>query len=192
MTLCRLLKPVLRVISRGENTGVAALEFAIYATLFLTVFAVTADLALSMYYQFQMDSAVAAGAEYAALNAASVNSTSGAGLASSISNVVANANGSAWEDGTIVINNGPAVTVTGGSPVASGTASNADNCYCPTGTPPNWSWGGSVTCGSACTGSTIAGKFVTIAASRSFTALFPQLGFTQNGTITRSALVQTQ
>ena len=188
----RLFRSFRRVLSAAEEAGVAAIEFAVYATLFLTVFAVTADLALMMFAEFQMDSAVAAGAEYAALNAASVNSTNGAGLASSISNVVANANGSSWENGTIVVNNGPTVTVSGGSSAASGTASNADNCYCPTGTPPNWSWGGSVTCGSACTGGSVAGKFVTIAASRSFTALFPQLGFTQNGTITRSALVQTQ
>ena len=188
----RLLRPLWSVFSAAEETGVAAAEFAIYATLFLTVFAVTADFSLLMFVEFQMDSAVAAGAEYAALNAASVNSTNGGSLASSISNVVANANGSSWEDGTIVINNGPTVTVTGGSSVASGTASNADNCYCPTGTPPNWSWGSSITCGSSCTGGSVAGKFVTIAASRSFTALFPQFGFTQNGTITRSALVQTQ
>lgn len=192
MILFRLLKPILRVMSREENTGVAAIEFAIYATLFATVFAATVDLALLMFVEFRMDSAVAAGAEYAALNSASVNSTSGASLASSISNVIANANGTSWEDGTIVVNSGPTMTVTGGSSVASGTASNADNCYCPTGTPPSWSWGGSVTCGSACTGGSIAGKFVTIAASRSFTALFPQFGFAQNGTITRSALVQTQ
>jgi Flp pilus assembly protein TadG len=192
MALCRLLKPLLRVVSREENAGVAAIEFAIYATLFATVFAATVDLALLMFAEFQMDSAVAAGAEYAALNSASVNSTSGASLASSISNVVANANGTSWEDGTIIVNNGPTMTVTGGSSAASGTASNADNCYCPSGAPPSWSWGGSVTCGSACTGGGIAGKFVTIAASRSFTALCPNFGFSPIGTITRSALVQTQ
>jgi Flp pilus assembly protein TadG len=192
MSLCRLLNPILRVLSRQENTGVAAIEFAVYATLFVTVFAATVDLALLMFVEFQMDSAVAAGAEYAALNSASVNSTSGASLASSISNVVANANGASWEDGTIVVNNGPTVTVTGGSSAANGTASNADNCYCPTGSSASWSWGGAVTCGSACTGGSVAGKFVTIAARRSFTALFPQFGFVQNGTITQSALVQTQ
>lgn len=133
----------------AENTGVAAVEFAIYGTLFLINFAATVDIGLVMYIQFQVNSAVSAGAPYAAINAASINSTSAASLAISISNVVANANGSGWEDGTVVVNNGPTVTVTGGSAVVSGTAANADNCYCPTGSPPNWSWGSSRTCGSA-------------------------------------------
>jgi Flp pilus assembly protein TadG len=192
MSFRRLLQPLLGFFSRAENSGVAAVEFVIYGTLFLTIFAATADFAILMFTEFRMDSAVAAGAQYAALNSASVNSTNGASLASSISNVVANANGSAWEDGTIVVNDGPTVTVTGGSSVASGTASNADNCYCPTGSPPSWSWGSSAVCASSCTGGSIAGKFVAITARRSYTSLFPAFGFTQNGTITRSALVQTQ
>src|SRR5262249_35132117 len=125
-------------------------------------------------------------------NVGGVNSTSGASLATSISNVVANANGAGWEDGTIVVNNGPAVTVAGGSAASSGTASNADNCYCPSGSPSSWSWGSSKTCGSSCTGGGVAGKFVTITASRSVTPLFPTFGFVQNGTISRSALVETQ
>lgn len=182
---------LLRLIA-GENAGVAAIEFAVYATLFLTIFAGTVDLGILMYLEFQIDSAVSAGAQYAANNAASVNSTTGASLATSVSNVVANANGAAWEDGTIVVNNGPTVTVTAGSAASSGTASNADSCYCPSGSPPNWSWGSVAACGSSCTGGGVAGKFVTITASRSITPLFPTFGFVPSGTISRSALVETQ
>jgi Flp pilus assembly protein TadG len=187
-----MLRLVIRVLSRAEDTGVAAVEFAIYGTVFLLIFAGTADLGLLMFTEFRMDSAVAAGAQYAAINAASVNSTSGASLASSISSVVANTNASAWQDSTIVVNNGPTVTVTGASSASSGTASNADSCYCPTGSPSNWSWGSSRTCGSSCTGGGIAGKFVTITARRSVTPIFASFGFVQNGTITRGALVETQ
>ena len=126
------------VASAAENAGVAAVEFAIYGTLILTIFAGTMDIGLLMFVEFQIDSAVSAGAQYAAINAASVNSASGASLATAISNVVANANGTGWEDGAIVVNNGPAVT--GGSAASSGTASNADYCYCPTGSPSSWVW----------------------------------------------------
>lgn len=186
------LKLLLRVLSAAESAGVAAVEFAIYGTLVLTIFAGTVDIGILMFIEFQIDFAVSAGAQYAAVNAANVNSTSGATLATSISNVVANANGTGWEDGAIVVNNGPTATVTGGSAASSGTASNADNCYCPTGSLSSWSWGGFQTCGSSCTGGGVAGKFVTITASRSFTPLFPTFGFVQNGTISRGALVQTQ
>jgi Flp pilus assembly protein TadG len=183
-----------RVASAAENAGVVAVEFAIYGTLILTIFAGTMDIGLLMFVEFQIDSAVSAGAQYAAINAASVNSASGANLATATSNVVANANGTGWEDGAIVVNNGPPVTVTGGSAASSGTASNADNCYCPTGSPSSWSWGSSVTCGSSYyyTGGGVAGNFVTITASRSFTPVFPTFGFVQNGTISRSALVEAQ
>lgn len=188
----RLGGALLRVLSAVEDGGAAAVEFAIYGTLFLMIFAGAVDLGLLLFTDFRMDSAVAAAAQYAEVNAASVNSTSGASLASAISGIVANTNGTAWQDSTVVVNNGPSVTVTGGSSASSGTASNADSCYCPTGSPPSWSWGTSKTCGSSCTGGGLAGKFVTITARRSATPLFASFGFVTNGTITRSALVATQ
>lgn len=178
---------------RTQNSGVAAIEFAFVAMAFLTLVAGTVDLGTLLYTESQIDAAVAAGAQFAALNAAGVNSTGGASLASTIANIVANTNGSGWEDSSVVVNDGPTASVTGGSSSSGGTASNADNSYCPSGSPPSWVWGSALTPGSSCgAGGGIAGKFVAITASRNFTPLFPAFGFVPNGTISQSALVETQ
>lgn len=186
------VKRLSRIFSAVECSGIAAVEFALIAPIFVLILAGTIDLGIQIYLEAKIGAAVAAGAEYAAVNASSVNSANGASLASAIANVAANANGSGWENSSVVVNNGPSATVTGGTLSAGGTAANADSCYCPTGSPPNWSWGTAVACGSACTGGGIAGKFVTVTASRSVTPLFPAFNFVRGSTITQSALVQTQ
>ena len=49
-----------------------------------------------------------------------------------------------------------------------------------------------VTCGSACAGGTLAGKFVTIAGTRQFTAIFTAYGLIGNITLHQSTIVQAQ
>jgi Flp pilus assembly protein TadG len=180
-----------RIFEAHENVGVAAVEFAIYALVFLTIVAATVDIGLLLFTTSQLDAAVTAGAEYAVNNANDVNSTNGSSLATSISQIVTNSNGTNWANATIVVNNGPQVTVTNGSSSSSGTATNANSCYCPTGTPGSWTWGSTVTCASSCTGGGVGGQFVTITASRSLTSLFPSFGFVPS-TVSRSILVETQ
>ncbi len=191
MTHARHLRRALRVLAR-EDAGVAAIEFAIYGLVFLMIVAATVDIGMLLFTQSELDAAVSAGAEYAANGSTNVNSTDGATLASSIANIVANANGTNWANDTVVVNNGPTVTVTGGIVTPSGTATDADDCYCPTGTPGNWTWGSAVTCGSACSGSGVAGQFVTITATATISPMFPAFGFVTGNTISRSALVETQ
>ena len=53
-------------------------------------------------------------------------------------------------------------------------------------------WFGSATCGSACAGGTLAGKFVTIAGTRQFTAIFTAYGLIGNITLHQSTIVQAQ
>lgn len=177
---------------RAHNSGVAAIEFAFVAMALLTLVAGTIDLGTLIYTEARIDAAVAAGAQYAALNAASVNSTDGAGLASTIATLVANANGSNWAESGVCINNGPSATVSGSAPPCSGTASNANSSYCPSGAPPSWTWGNPLSAGTACGTGGIAGRFVAITASRNFTPVFPAFGFVPSGTISQSALVETQ
>ena len=75
---------------------------------------------------------------------------------------------------------------------SSGAASNADSCWCPTGTFGRWGWGTAATCGSACTGGTLAGKFVTITGTRQFSAIFGAYGLIGNTTLHQSTIVQAQ
>jgi Flp pilus assembly protein TadG len=175
----------------ADDRGVAAVEFAILVPIFALIFAGVADFGGVLYTQFRLSAAVSAGANYAMVNAANVSSTSGATLASNIAQVVESNAGSNWANDDIVVNNGPSNSMTSGSPTTGGTASNADSCYCPT-ISGTFTWGSAQTCGVACSGGGIAGKFVTITATHTYTPIFSTYGIVTNGTITASSAVETQ
>lgn len=184
----------LRSIALKSSSGIAAVEFAFIVPIFLILLMGAIDIGQMLLAYYRLDQAVAAGAQYAVLNAANVNSTSGPTLASNIATIVSNANGSSSANDTVVVNNGPSVTITNGSPQSGGTASNADNCYCPTGSPPTWTWGSAQTCSANCNGGIngIAGKYVTVTASVAYTPILNIYTFLNNSTLTQSAAVQTQ
>jgi Flp pilus assembly protein TadG len=174
MNFCTHVRRAARLFAPQENHGVAAVEFAIYALVFLTMVAATVDIGLLLFTQSQLDAAVSAGAEYAA-NSAPLVATNPTGLSDNISSIVNYANT------TVVVNNNDTVTT---------------DCYCPTGSPGNWTWGSSTTCTTpptACPGgSGVYGQFVTITATTSISPIFSGFGFVKSGTISRSALVETQ
>lgn len=175
-----------------DRSGVASVEFALFLPLFCMLLAGVVDLGGALYTKFKLDSAVTAGANYAQVNAANVGATNGQTLANNIATVVESSEGSTWANDTVVVNNGPATSVSSGSSSTSGTASNADACYCPTGTASSVTWGSSATCGSSCAGGGYAGKFVVITASQTYTPLFASYGFVNNNTISASSMVQVQ
>jgi Flp pilus assembly protein TadG len=191
MTLLR--KPQL-VGFVADRRGVAAVEMALVTPVFCLLLAGTIDIGGVLYTKFKLDAAVNAGANYAQVNAANVSSANGPTLAANIATIVETSQGSAWANNTVVVNNGPSVTVTGGSSSSSGTASNADVCYCPSGTPGSVTWGTSVTCGTTCAGTDTgyAGKFVTITATHQYSPIFSTYGIVQNDTISASVAVQVQ
>lgn len=170
--LARPARRIARVLR--ESSGVAAVEFALLSTVFLILVAGVVDVGRYIYTMSELDAAVSAGAQYAENGAARVASDP-SGLSSDIGNVVDNTNGTGWATSAVDVNNGNDTT----------------GCYCPTGTPGNWSWSGAVACQSACGGGGVAGQFVTITASRNFASLFPSFGFAP-GTLSRSAIVETQ
>jgi len=176
----------------GADSGIAAVEFAILVPVMLILLMGGTDLGQMLYAYYRLDQAVAAGAEYAALNATSVNSTSGAALASSIATVVESANGTAWANDTIVVNNGPTVTMTGGAAGSSGTASNADSYYCLTGSPGSWSWGTAHSTQVSCGATGTAGKFVTVTATYSYHPVLKIYSFITDSTLSQSSAVETQ
>jgi len=193
VAVLRVLRRCCRAVSRRERTGVAAIEFALYSVVFLSILAGTVDIGNLIFSEFQLDASISSGAQYAVVNASLVESTDGPTLAKSISAIVNNShtNSGGWTN-TVVVNNGPTVTTTNDTASSSGTASNADSYYCPTGTPGSWTWGSAKTAGTSCGSNKIAGKFVTITSSRTLAPFFPAWGFVTNGTITRYAIVQVQ
>jgi len=178
----------------GDRGGIAAVEFALLTPVFCLLLAGVVDLGGALYTKFKLDSAVTAGANYAQINAANVNSSNGQTLANNIATIVETSQGAGWANDGVVVNNGPSTTVASGTPTTSGTATNADVCYCPAGAVGSFTWGSATTCGAACpgAGTGYAGKFVTITATNTYSPIFSNYGIVQNDTITASAAVQVQ
>lgn len=175
-----------------DARGVAAVEFALAAPVVIMILVALVDLGSVLFIRFQLDSAVAAGANYALVNGSSVSSTNGAALASTLAGVVSSSQGTNSADSSITVNNGPAAGSSGGTVSTSGTASSADSCYCPTGAGATMAWGSSQTCGSTCAGGGYAGKFVVLTASRSYSPLLTGYGFATSGTVSTTSVVQVQ
>ncbi len=186
------LKRALGLLGRPANRGAAAVEIALYSVVLLPLVGNTVDLGMLIYTHFQLDAVVAAGAQYAVVNAANANSSGGAGLAGSIAALVANGRSSSWASSTVVVNNGPTASVTSGSASSGGTASSADGYYCPTGTPGRWSWGSAVAAGTSCGTNLTAGKFVTVSGTHTYTSIAPGISVVTTGPITQSVIVQVQ
>jgi Flp pilus assembly protein TadG len=167
-------------------------ELALVAPMMLILLAGIIDFARVYDQELELSTAVAAAAEYALINAANINSASAATLAATLSGIVANSNGAAWAGATVTVNDGATSAVANGTTTSSGTATNANSCWCPTGNSTTWAWGAAVTCGSACAGGTLAGKFVSISGTRSFTAIFGNYGLIGNTTLHQSTMVQAQ
>lgn len=181
-----------RAAFAAREDGVSAVEFALIAPIFCFLLVGAVDFGGALYVKFNLEGAVSAGANYALVNAAKVNSTQGSGLATDLTSIVTNDHATNWANATVVVNNGPSSSVTAGAATAGGTASSADSCYCPTKGGTGIAWGSALTCGNTCTGGGVAGKFVTIVATRTYAPMFSSYGIIQNSAISAAATVETQ
>ena len=177
---------------RRDRSGAAAVEFSLLLPAFCVILVGSADLGAVLYTKFKLNSAVSAAANYAIVKAENVNGTSGQSLANSLAAILSGANTSATTTGTIVVNNGPSATVMASGTTSSGTAANANSCYCPTLSGGTLSWGGAQTCGATCAGGAIAGKYVSVTAQQTYTPHFSNYGVVQNNSISARAVVQVQ
>jgi Flp pilus assembly protein TadG len=177
--------------SRRRN-GTATVELALMSPLLLTLMAGIVDFARAYDQEIELSSAVAAAAQYALLNVSSINSGSAAGLATTLSGIVANSNGTGWANASVTVNNGATNALNSGTSSSSGTASNANSCWCPTGGSGTWTWGTAATCGSTCSGGTLAGKFVTISGTRAFTPIFPAYALIGSIALHQNTIVQAE
>jgi Flp pilus assembly protein TadG len=167
-------------------------EFALISPVFFLLLAGGVDFGGVLYVKLSLDSTVAAASQYAINAASSVNATAGPGLSSNLAAIIASGHASNWADATVVVNNGPTTTVAGGTVSSGGTAANANSCYCPTTGASGLTWGSAATCGSTCASGSLAGKFVTLSANHTYSAMFANYGIIQNSSIVASATVQVQ
>lgn len=169
----------------SDRRGVAALEFALLAPLFMMMLIGGVDFADAYMAKSILDATLSSASNYALLNTAMAPAT----LASNLTAIIANSSGVVF-DGSVVVNNGNTSTVTGGMTSNGGSANT--NCYCPSGTPPTLTWGMPVACGTVCPGSGIAGNFVSMNATYSYVPILTGYAWVPSGTLSASAVVQTK
>ncbi|WP_051370700.1 TadE/TadG family type IV pilus assembly protein [Mesorhizobium loti] len=178
---------------RHQKAGVSAVEFALVSPVLLVILAGTVDIGGSLKAKFELSSAVSAGSNYALLNGDKVNSSGGSALAGNIATIVTSGLSSNGGSIQVLVNNGATLAYNAATSTATqtGTAANADLCYCP-GNSGAVAWSSPVACGSICSAGGLAGKFVTITASKPYTPLFGGFGIVSNGNITVQSVVQPQ
>ena len=174
------------------RNAIAAVEFALMAPVLLLLLAAVVDMGNLLFLRLQLESAVAAACSYAITSAGNVSSTNGAALATNLSQILVANVGSPITAGSVIVNDGPSVTITNGVSVAGGVASKADLLYCPTGTASPWSWGAAVSANTTCPLGGVSGKFVTVSVSARLTPIFSSYGFVKNNTVTASAIMEAQ
>jgi Flp pilus assembly protein TadG len=178
--------------SLADERASAAVEFSLLLPAFCLLLVGTIDLGGVLLTKLRLNQAVSAGANYAIVNAASVGSSGGASLASTIAGILSTSNAVSTTTGSVVVNNGPTATVTTSSTTSSGTAANADLYYCPTLSGTTLTWGTGTSAKGTCTGGVPSGKFVQIVAQQSYSPVFSGYGLVQSGTISSRAVVQVQ
>jgi Flp pilus assembly protein TadG len=177
---------------RRDRSGASALEFALLAPVFLLILAGVVDIGALLHTKFRLNSAIAAGSNYALVNGQDISEDEGADLALNIAKVLAGEQPFSSGSSMVVVNNAEQVQVTGGVATTASLPGNGDACYCPTKTNGTVAWGSAATCGSVCASGGVAGKFVLISISKPYSPMFGGYGFTEADQITVSAVVQGQ
>ena len=164
-----------------DRKAASIIEFGLLTPIFFGVLGASVDLGEAVLTKFKLSSTLEAASSYALdqVQIANKNQTTppassagAAALASSLAQLAANAIGSNWANVTVVVNNGPTTRISGGTATNSGTASNADNYYCPTGSGASMDWNSpQTTAGVACSGGGVAGKFVRITVRRAYSPI---------------------
>jgi len=146
--------------SRLGKDGIAAVEFALLAPVFILFLALLLDLGLAYNTKLKVVSATAAAAQFAFLNGQSMTASGAPAFLTNVSSVA-----TAAADLTVA----PTVTVTFNN---ASDGSNASNYYCVSGSSPtSVAWTSTGTTSSTCGGSVMSGKFVSIVVSATTSTL---------------------
>jgi Flp pilus assembly protein TadG len=133
------------------RAGVASVELAMVAPLFLLFFTGIVDLSLAFHRELQLSSVLTAGAEYAFTAG---QTDSGTTLTTEVVNFVKALSGTTLSTVTATYNNGLV----------------AADYYCVSGSPAVYT--GPYATGTACADGSTAGKFLSITGSFTYTAIF--------------------
>lgn len=163
-----------------NRDGIAAVEFALVAPIFLAFLGLLIDFGAAFNTRMKLSTAVAAAGQYAFAQGQGVSANTAATLITSVSTIAQNASN---------LSPAPAVTVRINN---AADGSNADSFYCLSGyNPVAWSSTGNTA--ASCGSSVTSGKFVTITMSASRTYWFlPSSIAKKLAVLTDTAIVRVQ
>jgi len=172
--------------------GVAAVEFAIIAPLYILLMAGMVNLGTAIYVKMTVDSAITSASTYALSKGDSITAAGAATIADQIASMLATELGFAEATISVAVNKGATLSISGGVKKTSGNATDADLCYCPSRSGGQIEWGSPATCASPCPDGGFAGKFVAVTASRPFSPIFPVNYLVTTNSFEGAALAQAQ
>jgi Flp pilus assembly protein TadG len=176
---------------RTGQDGVSAVEFAMVAPIFLLLLSAAVDFGSVVYARMQMENAAQSAMTYAMGHGQPLDSASAASLAQDVQQIIVAQLGSTLTL-TVDINHGAQRSYVNGTSQASGTASHATQCYCPSITGAGVAWGTAMACNKPCTGGDGNGKFVYLRISQPFSPIFGSYGLVEDGLLRLQTLGRIQ
>ncbi|WP_192843242.1 TadE/TadG family type IV pilus assembly protein [Aureimonas sp. AU12] len=169
-------------VFRQDVGGVAAIEFAIIGPVLVLILAGASDIGLAVMTRMQVNEGVSAAANAALVSGAGLSSASADATATVMAKILQRTRRLANPTATykITFNGGRSYDFRGGSGVASGAASAADECRCPMQANGAIAWGAKVDCNTPCSNMSLSGRYVSIEVTWPYTPLFAQYGFIRN------------
>lgn len=158
---------------RAES-GMAGVEFALIAPLFVLILAGTVEIALILHAQFHLNAQVSVAANYSLINGGQIGEGKAEALSLALLQLL--------EGGVHAIETSVDVNAGGG----------ADAYYCPSNDGGSISWGPARDFLAPCADESSAGQFIAIEASAQPPSLFGGFGLTDGGSVSARAIVRVK
>lgn len=173
---CRVCLKKSRTFVRCDH-GVAAIEFALLAPLFLLILVAVIDIGMVLRTRFLLNTELSSAANYSLVYGGALVDAEGAvGFAEQVARQLGA--GRAVEAATVLVNQAASATLAGSGVTTTDQGRDAALCYCPTRMDGTITWGGDIACLSTCPDSSnSAGRYIEITANTSHNSFFGNIVF---------------
>ncbi len=169
-----------------DESGSAAVEFALIAPVFVLILAGTLEIGIVIRERFDLVSVVSAAAHHTLGIGESVDDGSAQQVAATLATLLDGGDRSA----TVRVNNAVIADLGEDGVAVSDTGADVAACYCPSRPDDALSWGAEVICGTSCADGNTAGRFVEIVARAPYAPLLGTFGLFTDQTLHNSAVVR--
>lgn len=169
-----------------DESGIAGVEFALIAPVFLLLLAAIFEIGLMLRTQSGLISAVSAVASQSLVIGEGLNDETAPGMAGTLAALLAGGG----RAGTVNVNNAVTARLDEDVIVIEDNDAGSENCYCATRGTGGLTWGSSVQCDAVCADGSVAGRFVEITAQASFTPILGTIALFRADILNNTAVVR--